>query len=167
MSIALDLFCFAVSFTMLFAAVLSVVTSVGGCEWPISARAVHMDVAFWQFSNNPPNSASVADAMTFLMMLHSTCTGLFPGGIALIGVLHFGSRKNIHLLSFVPLVLRCKMHPDIYGESFRFFYILLLRLDLTRCNLRIVWSVLRSLLLDLSVPSPGSLVPLTLQGQWL
>ena len=45
MSIALDLFCFDFTLTMLFDAVLSVVTGVGGCWWPISTRAVLMDVA--------------------------------------------------------------------------------------------------------------------------
>ena len=39
-------FCFDVPFTMLFSAVLSVATGVGGYEWPISARSVFMDVAF-------------------------------------------------------------------------------------------------------------------------
>ena len=60
---------------MLFAAVLSVATDVGGCECPISARVVLMDVAFWKFSNNLPNYSSVVDAMKFIIMLHSTCTG--------------------------------------------------------------------------------------------
>ena len=53
-----------------------------------------MDVALWQFPNNPPNYVSVADAMTFLGMLHSTCTGPFYGGIAFIGVFDFGMRKK-------------------------------------------------------------------------
>ena len=79
---------------MLFAAVLSVSTGVGGCWCPISDRAVHMEVAFWQFSNKPPNSASVADSITFLMILHSTCTGPFYRGISCIGVLDFGPRKK-------------------------------------------------------------------------
>ena len=73
--------------TMLFAAVLSVATGVGGCWWPISSRAVLMDVAFWQFSNNPPNSDYVADAVTFLIVLHSTCTGSFSECIYCIVVL--------------------------------------------------------------------------------
>ena len=90
---------------MLFSAVLSVVTGVGGCWWPISYRVVLMDVAFWQFSNNPPNSDSVADTMTFIIVLHSTCTGPFYGGFSFIGVFCFGPRKNIHRLCFVPLVV--------------------------------------------------------------
>ena len=57
-----------------FVAVLSVATGVGGRECSIYARAVRMDVAFWKFSNNPPNSASMADAMAFIVILHYTCT---------------------------------------------------------------------------------------------
>ena len=45
--------------------------------------------------------------------------------------------KNTHQLCFVHLVLICKMHPNKYGESFRFFCILLLHLDVLRCNLKI------------------------------
>ena len=77
MSIALDIFCFSVPLTMMFDAILSVATSIGGCWWPICAREVLMDVTFCQFSNNPPNSNSVADAMTFLIILNYTCTGKF------------------------------------------------------------------------------------------
>ena len=87
MSIDLGLSCFAIPFTMLFAYVLSVSTGVGGCGWPISTREFLMDVYFWKFSNNPPNSASMADAMTFLVILNYTYNGPFSGGIAVIGVL--------------------------------------------------------------------------------
>ena len=75
---------------------LSVATGIDGCEWPISFRASQMDISFLQFSNSPTNYASVADAMNFLMILHSTCMGPFYGGIALIGVLlmDFGTIKN-------------------------------------------------------------------------
>ena len=133
MSIALDLFCFSVPLEILFAAVLSVATGVGGCWWSISARAVLMDIAFWRFSANAPNSDSVDDAMTVIIMLNFTCTGTFPGGISCISVLGFGPRKKIHLLCVVPLVLICRMHPNICGESFRLFCILLLSLDVLRC----------------------------------
>ena len=50
---------FPVQFTMMFSALLSISTGVGGCEWPIYAKAVCMDVTFWKFSNIPPNSFSV------------------------------------------------------------------------------------------------------------
>ena len=53
-----------------------------------------MAVVLWQFSNNTPNSASVDKAMTFLIMLHYTCTGPFWGGIGFIDVLDFGPNKN-------------------------------------------------------------------------
>ena len=95
MSIALDFF--PVTLKFLFAAVYYVATGVGGCWWPNSIRDVFMDVTFWKFSNHPPNSASVADAMTFLIMLHSTCTGPFSRVIACIGVLDFVPRKRYPL----------------------------------------------------------------------
>ena len=69
---------------MLFAAVLSVAAGVVGCLCPISARAILMAVAFWQFSNNPPNYVSVAYVITFLIILHSTCTSLFGGALILL-----------------------------------------------------------------------------------
>ena len=105
MYIALDIFCFSVPFMIPFAAVLSVATGVGGCGWPISARAVRMSVAFCKFSESPPNSASVAYCMTFLRILHYTCTGPFLGGIDVIGVL------------FMYLGLRGKNPPDLLRAS--------------------------------------------------
>ena len=60
-----------------------------------------MDVALWKFLNYPPNSASVDDSMTFLIMIHSTCTGPFSGGISCIGVLYFGPR-----VKYPPAILR-------------------------------------------------------------
>ena len=53
-----------------------------------------MDITFWQSSNIPPNSYSMADAMTFIIVLHSTCTGTFDGGIASICLVDFGTRKK-------------------------------------------------------------------------
>ena len=92
---ALDIFS-PIPFTILFADVLSVATSVGGCGWSISAMAIRIDVAFWYFSNNPPNSATLANSMIFLIILHSTCTGPFSAVISVIGVLFldFGPRKK-------------------------------------------------------------------------
>ena len=110
----------------------------------------------------PPNSASVADSITFLITLHSTCNGPFYRYINCIGVFDFGTRKNTHLLFFVPLVLICRMHPNIYGESFHFFCIMLLHLYVNCCNLKIDWYILWYLLLYLSVPPPVILLPLTL-----
>ena len=83
--------------------------------------------------------------MKFLIILHSSFTGWIYGGITFIGMLDFGPRKNIHLLCFVHVFLRFRMHPNIYKESFRFIYILLLRLDTILCNLIIVWYNLPSL----------------------
>ena len=96
-----------------------------------------MDVAFRNFSNNPPKHAYVDDVITLLIMLHSKCTGPFYESIAYIGVLGIGPRKKIIYLCCVPLVLICKKHPCKCGESFCCFCILLLRLDVLRCNLEI------------------------------
>ena len=82
MSIALDLLCFADLLTILFATIFYVATGVGGCRWPIYARDVLIEVAFLQFSNNPPSSDYVSYTMTFLIMLHSTCTVPLSGGIS-------------------------------------------------------------------------------------
>ena len=110
---------------MLFAVVFSVSTGVGGCWWPIYVRAVLIDVAFRKFSNNPPNSDSVADATTFLIMLHSTCTGPFSGGISCIGVLDFGPRKisTGSALCLWLLYLGCiQMYADNHSASSVFCY---------------------------------------------
>ena len=85
---------FSFSLTILFAAVLSVATSVCGCRWPIYARAVLIDVSFWKFADNPPKYASLAYSITFLIILHSTYNGPFSGGIKCIGVLYFGLSKK-------------------------------------------------------------------------
>ena len=92
---------------MFFSAVFSVSTGVGGCWWPIYARSILVDFAFWQFSNNPPNYDSVDDARTFLIMLHSTCTGPFSGGIYCIGMLDFSPSKKY------PPALLCASGYDI------------------------------------------------------
>ena len=87
---------------VLFAVMLYVAIGVGGCGWNICDRKVLMYVNFWQFSKNPPNSASVTDTMTFLMILHSTCTGPFSRRIDIMGVLllDFGPRKQ-----YVPALM--------------------------------------------------------------
>ena len=99
--------CFSVPLTILFEAVLSVATGVGGCGWPNFDRAALMDVAFWQFINNFPDFDSMADTMKFLIMLHSTCTRPFWGGIVCICVLDFGPRIKY------PPVLFCASGSDI------------------------------------------------------
>ena len=98
----------------MFPAVLSVSTGVGSCEWLISTRGIRTYVTFWKFSNNSFNSSSFADSVTFIIILHYTCTGPFSWGAYFIGVLDFGLKKNIYLIYFVPLVLRFRMHPNIH-----------------------------------------------------
>ena len=68
-----------------------------------------MDVPFWKFSTNPPNSASVAGVIKFLVILYSTFTGPFSGGIAVIGVLFLdlGPRKKC------PPALLCVCGSDM------------------------------------------------------
>ena len=112
---------------MLFAAILSVSAGVGGCRCPISVKAVRMEIAFWQFSNKPPNYASVDDAITFLVILHSTCTGPFSGVSPVLVCWILVLVKHFLWICFVPLVL--------IRESFRLFCILLLCLDVLRYNL--------------------------------
>ena len=96
---------------MLFAAVFSIATGVGGCWWTNSARAVLVDVAFWKFSNNPPNYASVDDAITLLVILYSTCTGPFWRVIDCIGVLDFCPRKKY------PPALFCVSSYEMWDAS--------------------------------------------------
>ena len=91
--------------------VLVVATGVGSCGWTISTRAVIVDVALWQFSNSPPNSASVVDAMTFIIMLHYTCTGPFFGGIDCMGIFDFGPRTK-----YPPALLRA-YGSDVWDAS--------------------------------------------------
>ena len=80
---------------------MSVAIGVAACGWIISDRAVIIDITFRQFSNSPPNSPSMADTMTFIIMMDSTCTDMFSVGITFIGVLDFGPSKK-----YTPDLLR-------------------------------------------------------------
>ena len=144
MSISLDFF--FILFTMLFEAIFSVATGVGGCEWPIYDSSIRMDVTFWKFSYNSP-------IMIILMIPWdlSLCCIL---GITCSSVLGFGPRGKNCLIWFVLLVIRCMMHLNICVESSHLFCVMLLRLDVMWCNLKIESSVLGSLLLGLYVPLP-------------
>ena len=84
MSISLDIMFLDVPSTILFAALLSVSTIVGGCGWSVSARLVQMDVSSWQVSKDPPNSDSVDYFMTFLVIINSTCMVHFLGALPLL-----------------------------------------------------------------------------------
>ena len=101
MLIAQGLFCFAVPLTMLFANVLSVSTGVGGYWWSMSARAIVVAVAFLVVLKYSSLLFFFDDAMTFLIILYSTFTGPFWGGVYCIGVLHFGTSKK-----YSPALLR-------------------------------------------------------------
>ena len=120
----MDLFYFDVPFKNLLATGLSVATGVGGCRYPISDRAVLIEVDFWKFSNYPPNYASVEEAMTFCMMQHSIFMGPLYCGTSEIGVLLFGrgTRKNILSGYCVTLVQRGKKLQNKVAGSCRFSY---------------------------------------------
>ena len=70
-------------------------------------RAILIDVAFWQVSNNPPSSTSVVDAMKFLISLNSTCTCPFSGDISCISMLDFCPRGKY------PPALLCAYGSDM------------------------------------------------------
>ena len=72
-----------------------------------------MDFHFWQFSNNSPNYNYVANAITFLVMLHYTCTGQFFGGIACISVLGFGHNQKCP-----PDLLRASGYDVYYASKY-------------------------------------------------
>ena len=95
---------------MMIATVLSLATSVGGCWWPISDGDVLVAVTVWKFSNHPPNSDSVADALHSSLCCIIHVLVLFMGTLIVLvrWVLVLGN--NIYLLCFVPLVLICRMH---------------------------------------------------------
>ena len=99
-------------------------------------QGVTYECCLFEFSNDPTNSDSVADSITFLIILHSTCTGPFSWFIAIIDMLllDFWPSKNIHLFCSMPLVVRCGMHMNICVESSRFLCILSLCLDMMHCN---------------------------------
>eukprot|EP00978_Attheya_sp_CCMP212_P014567 scaffold37188_cov29-Attheya_sp.AAC.1 len=111
MSIALDLFCFAVPLRTLSAAELSVATGVGGCGCFISMAVVRSWVPFLQLLNWLPISASVADARTFRMMPHSTWMGPLRAGIFVIGLSDLGPKKK-----YPPYRLRA-LGSDKYDAS--------------------------------------------------
>ena len=62
--------------------------------------------------------------------------GRFGGALVVLVCWILVLGKNIRQLCFVPLVLNFRIRTNKYGESFRLFCILLLRLDVLRCNLK-------------------------------
>jgi len=80
MSIALLLLCLTVSFAIPSAHWLSVVIGVGSCGHPNSSSMFLIWAPSCPFTNSPPNSASAADAITFLSKLLMTNMVPFTGG---------------------------------------------------------------------------------------
>ena len=77
MLISLDHLCLLVMFVTLIYAKLLVVTWVAVCRFPIPIKIAHNYSQVFQFVNCAPISASVADAISFFLILHSMCKILF------------------------------------------------------------------------------------------
>jgi hypothetical protein len=56
---------------------LSTWIGVGGCGWPSSSSVVRIAMTYLQLWKAAPSSASAADAITFLMMMHGFKIGAF------------------------------------------------------------------------------------------
>ena len=80
MSVALDLFCLTVVVMMPLGAELSVFIGVGGWVKPSSWSIIIRGTNVFPLWNNPPTSASAADATTCLSILNSVWIGPFAGG---------------------------------------------------------------------------------------
>ena len=82
---------------MIFDAVLYITLELVVVYGPFLLGKSLLMLTFWHFSNNLPNSASVAYVVTLIMIIHITSMGPFSGGISVIGVLFldFGMRKNL------------------------------------------------------------------------
>ena len=64
---------------------LSVTMVVGGWGYSISSKAVFMGAHFLLFWKSLPILDSIADAKTFFVMAHLTCTALWMGGMFWVG----------------------------------------------------------------------------------
>ena len=71
MSIVLDFFCGMDELTMSAAVELSIFMGVHGCGWPISSRHVQIGSVTWTLWKRAPSSASEAEAIMLLSVLHS------------------------------------------------------------------------------------------------
>ena len=69
---------------------------------PFLCRVVFIEVACWQFLNNPPSSDSVVEAMMLRMILHSECIVPFYGGIFDIGILFLRIGPKVKSSFFTP-----------------------------------------------------------------
>eukprot|EP00957_Ditylum_brightwellii_P006164 466210-Ditylum_brightwellii.AAC.2 len=102
MSMALDLCCFTMLFTIPVAVVSSVMMGVNGCGCPISSRAVQNSSPFHAFAYITPILASAAKAMMFLISLQTLWTGPFKGTLVSSG-----------FLGLMGLALRKKCPPAL------------------------------------------------------
>ena len=80
---ALDRFCFRVLLENSLAVVFSTCIIVVGCGCPIYIIVVRSRNSSREFINDAPISASDADDMTFVMILHILWMGPLSGGYSL------------------------------------------------------------------------------------
>ena len=80
MSIDLDLRCLIILLAIPDAVELSVFIGVGSWGYLNSPNVVLKITASCPFTNTPPISASIADAITFFMIEHTACRDPFGGG---------------------------------------------------------------------------------------
>ena len=76
-SITLDLLALIILFTILSVVKFPVLMGVAGCGCHNSFRILCRFGASWALRNNPPSSASAADAITFCNVLRDICTGTY------------------------------------------------------------------------------------------
>ena len=69
MLIDFDRFCLNFPVKMPCAVVLSVLSGVGGCGWPILINVCQIGTALFALIDKPASSASAAEAITFLMIV--------------------------------------------------------------------------------------------------
>ena len=162
-------FCFDVPLTIIFAAVLSVTTGVIGCGWPIMLGQSVWIFTFGIFQRILLIPLQWVMPWGFSWYYISHVRAHFLGALLLLvcccWVLCRG--KYIYVLCCINMVLRYIIHLNILVESFHFFYIMSLCLDVTHCNSITGCFVSMSLWLFLYVAPTGSSVPLTLLGQWI
>ena len=72
MSMDLERHCKMLSLSNLSSVALYVTSGVGGWVWPISMKAMHVDVPLWQCTKRAPSSASIELVRTFIMVVYST-----------------------------------------------------------------------------------------------
>ena len=129
---------------------LSVLTSVFCCGWFNASKRQQIFIAFWQFVNKPPHSASDSKQTTFLIVEHSVWIGPFWEFV----LKNFWCvpNKNYRQLCFLPLWGLNKMHLIPLLVALSPLHIGSLHLDTWRDNLGVLLYLFW--FLPLVVPAP-------------